>query len=190
MRALISLGLPAPRTLPGDPFGMLVDAARTWLTGKKRTFRFPEGDLTLVLEDIAVEGSDLARIIGQGSTSKPGQPSSSVGDPLDQPQRRRGSMQDRGEQGRQQGCGDLVAQVGQKAGDANARHAPAEPALAAGFAKPGLSHHRRQLYGVEHPQQVDQAVTHTCHAHRELPYLSAGRRFAQPQRPLTRDPRG
>src|SRR6201982_2602616 len=63
--AAASLGLSAPRTLPGDPFGMLVDAARTWLTGKKRTFRFPEGDLTLVLEDISVEGSDLARIIGQ-----------------------------------------------------------------------------------------------------------------------------
>ena len=38
--AAASLGLPQPRTLPGDPFGMLVDAARTWLTGKKRTFRF------------------------------------------------------------------------------------------------------------------------------------------------------
>jgi hypothetical protein len=63
--AAASLGLPQPRTLPGDPFGMLVDAARTWLTGKKRTFRFPEGDLTLVLEDISLEGSDLARIIGQ-----------------------------------------------------------------------------------------------------------------------------
>ena len=46
--AAASLGLPQPRTLPGDPFGILVDAARTWLTGKKRTFRFPEGDLTLV----------------------------------------------------------------------------------------------------------------------------------------------
>ena len=63
--AAASLGLPQPRTLPGDPFGMLVDAARTWLTGKKRTFRFPEGDLTLILEDISLEGSDLARIIGQ-----------------------------------------------------------------------------------------------------------------------------
>src|ERR1700751_4306024 len=63
--AAASLGLPQPRTLPGDPFGMLVDAARTWLTGKKRTFRFAEGVLNLVLEDISLEGSALARIIGQ-----------------------------------------------------------------------------------------------------------------------------
>jgi len=63
--AAASLGLPQPATLPGDPFGMLVDAAGTWLIGKKRTFRFPEGDLTMVLADISVEGSDLARIIGQ-----------------------------------------------------------------------------------------------------------------------------
>ena len=48
--AAASLGLPQPGTLPGDPFGLLVDAARTWLTGKKRTFRFPEGDLTMVLD--------------------------------------------------------------------------------------------------------------------------------------------
>ena len=63
--AAASLGLPQPVTLPGDPFGMLVDAARIWLTGKKRTFRFPEGDLSMVLVDISVEGSDLPRIIGQ-----------------------------------------------------------------------------------------------------------------------------
>jgi hypothetical protein len=63
--AAASLGLPQPSTLPGDPFGTLVDAAGSWLIGKKRTFRFPEGDLTMVLADITVEGSDLARIIGQ-----------------------------------------------------------------------------------------------------------------------------
>jgi len=63
--AAASLGLPQPGTLPGDPFGLLVDAARTWLIGKRRTFRLPEGELTLVLADITVEGSDLARIIGQ-----------------------------------------------------------------------------------------------------------------------------
>jgi hypothetical protein len=63
--AAASLGLPQPSTLPGDPFGLLVDAAGTWLIGKKRTFRFPEGDLTMVLADITVEGSDLAKIIGQ-----------------------------------------------------------------------------------------------------------------------------
>ena len=32
--AAASLGLPQPGTLPGDPFGLLVDTARTWLTGK------------------------------------------------------------------------------------------------------------------------------------------------------------
>jgi len=61
--AAASLGLPQPGL--GGPFGMLVDAATTWLIGTKRTFRFPEGELTMVLTDISVEGSDLARIIGQ-----------------------------------------------------------------------------------------------------------------------------
>ena len=59
------LGLPQRGTLPGDPFGLLVDTARTWLIGKKRTFRFPEGDMTMVLTDISVQGSDLARFVGQ-----------------------------------------------------------------------------------------------------------------------------
>ncbi|HWM95601.1 MAG TPA: hypothetical protein VNO54_00965 [Streptosporangiaceae bacterium] len=63
--AAASLGLPQPGTLPGDPFGMLVDAARTWLTGKKRTFRFADGDVTMVLTDISVQGSDLAKFVGQ-----------------------------------------------------------------------------------------------------------------------------
>ena len=63
--AAASLGLPQPGTLPGDPFGLLVDTARTWLIGKKRTFRFPEGDLTMVLTDISVQGSDVARFVGQ-----------------------------------------------------------------------------------------------------------------------------
>jgi len=63
--AAASLGLPQPGTLPGDPFGLLVDAARIWLTGKKRTLRFPEGDLTMVLTDISVQGSDLAKFVGQ-----------------------------------------------------------------------------------------------------------------------------
>jgi hypothetical protein len=63
--AAASLGLPQPGTLPGDPFGLLVDAASTWLTGKKRTLRFPEGDLTMVLTDISVQGSDVARFVGQ-----------------------------------------------------------------------------------------------------------------------------
>ena len=35
--AAASIGLPQPGTLPGDPFAVLVDAARAWLTGKKRT---------------------------------------------------------------------------------------------------------------------------------------------------------
>jgi hypothetical protein len=63
--AAASLGLPQPGTLPGDPFRLLVDAARTWLIGKKRTFRFPEGDLTMVLTDISMQGSGLARFVGQ-----------------------------------------------------------------------------------------------------------------------------
>ena len=60
-----SLGLPQPGFLPGDPFGMIVDAARAWLVGKQRTLRFAGHELTMVLTDISVEGSDLARAVGQ-----------------------------------------------------------------------------------------------------------------------------
>jgi hypothetical protein len=60
-----SLGLPPLGLLPGDPFGMIVDAARAWLVGKERTIRFAGQELTMVLTDIAVEGSDLARAVGQ-----------------------------------------------------------------------------------------------------------------------------
>ena len=63
--AAASLGLPQPGTLVGDPFAALVNAARAWLTGKKRTFRFSGHDLTLTLSDISMEGADLARIMGQ-----------------------------------------------------------------------------------------------------------------------------
>jgi LmeA-like phospholipid-binding len=63
--AAASLGLPQPSTLVGDPFAVVVDAARTWLIGKKRTFKFAERDLTLILEDLSVEGSDLAKAVGQ-----------------------------------------------------------------------------------------------------------------------------
>jgi hypothetical protein len=63
--AAAALGLPAPAALAGDSFGALVDAARGWLIGKKRTFSLAGHDLTLVLEDLSVEGSDLARAIGQ-----------------------------------------------------------------------------------------------------------------------------
>jgi hypothetical protein len=63
--AAASIGLPQPGTLPGDPFAVLVDAARAWLTGKKRTFRFAGHDLTLTLSDISVDGADLARVIGR-----------------------------------------------------------------------------------------------------------------------------
>jgi hypothetical protein len=63
--AAASIGLPQPGTLPGDPFAVLVDAARAWLTGKPRTFRFSGHDLTLTLSDISVEGADLARVVGQ-----------------------------------------------------------------------------------------------------------------------------
>ena len=63
--AAASLGLPTPAALAGDSFGALVDAARNWLIGKQRTFSFAGQDLTLILEDLSVEGSDLARAIGQ-----------------------------------------------------------------------------------------------------------------------------
>ena len=63
--AAASLGLPQPGLLVGDPFGAIVDTARNWLIGKKRTFTFAGLDLTLVLEDLAVEGSDLAKAVGQ-----------------------------------------------------------------------------------------------------------------------------
>lgn len=63
--AAASLGLPQPGLLVGDPFAVIVDAARNWLIGKKRTFTFAGGDLTLVLEDLSVEGSDLAKAVGQ-----------------------------------------------------------------------------------------------------------------------------
>lgn len=63
--AVQSLGLPPLGFLPGDPFGMIVDAARAWLVGKQRTIRFAGHELTMVLTDIAVQGSDLARAIGQ-----------------------------------------------------------------------------------------------------------------------------
>src|SRR5260370_34946636 len=60
-----SLGLPQPGFLPGDPFAAVVDAARAWLVGKKRTLRLSGQDLTMILTDISVEGSDLARAVGQ-----------------------------------------------------------------------------------------------------------------------------
>ena len=60
-----SLGWPASDVLPGDPFGVVVDAARGWLVGQPRTLRISGRDLTLTLTDIAVEGSDMARAMGQ-----------------------------------------------------------------------------------------------------------------------------
>ena len=63
--AAASLGLPQPGLLMGDPFTVIVDTARNWLIGKRRTFTFAGRELTLVLEDVSVEGSDLARAVGQ-----------------------------------------------------------------------------------------------------------------------------
>ena len=63
--AAASLGLPQPGLLIGDPFTAIVDTARNWLIGKKRTFTFAGLNLTLVLEDLSVEGSDLAKAVGQ-----------------------------------------------------------------------------------------------------------------------------
>ena len=63
--AAASLGMPPPGSFPGDPFVMMVSAARSWLIGKKRTFRFRDQDVTLFLTDISVEGAELARAVGQ-----------------------------------------------------------------------------------------------------------------------------
>ena len=63
--AAASLGLPQAALLAGDPFTMIVDTARSRLIGRKRTFTFAGLDLTLVLEDLSVEGSDLAKAVGQ-----------------------------------------------------------------------------------------------------------------------------
>ena len=59
------MGMPFPQTLPGDPFGVIVGAVRAQLIGKIRTFRVKGRDLTMVLDDISVGGTDLARSIGQ-----------------------------------------------------------------------------------------------------------------------------
>ena len=63
--AAASIGLPQPSTLPGDPFAALVDAARSWLIGKKKTLQFSGQDLTLTLTDISMGSADLARVVGQ-----------------------------------------------------------------------------------------------------------------------------
>jgi hypothetical protein len=63
--AAASLGLPQPGLLIGDPFGVIVDTARNVLIGRRRTFTFAGLDLAMVLEDLSVEGSDLAKAVGQ-----------------------------------------------------------------------------------------------------------------------------
>lgn len=63
--AVQSLGLPQPALLAGDPFTALIEAARSWLVGKKRTIPFAGHDLTMTLTDISMEGPDLARAVGQ-----------------------------------------------------------------------------------------------------------------------------
>ena len=63
--AAASLGLPTPGTFPGDPFVMMVSAARSWLIGKKRAFRLRDQEVTLFLTDISVEGPEIARAVGQ-----------------------------------------------------------------------------------------------------------------------------
>jgi len=60
-----SLGLPTPGILPGDPFALLVDAARAFLVGKRRTISFGGDDLTMTLTDVSISGSDVARLVGQ-----------------------------------------------------------------------------------------------------------------------------
>lgn len=66
--AAASLGLPQPGTLTGDPFVLVVDAARARLVGKKQTFRFAGRDMTMTLSDISVDGADLAKVVGQYGT--------------------------------------------------------------------------------------------------------------------------
>ena len=63
--AAASLGLPTPGILPGDPFSVLVDAVRSFLVGKRRTISFGGDELTMTLTDVAVQGSDVARLVGQ-----------------------------------------------------------------------------------------------------------------------------
>jgi LmeA-like phospholipid-binding len=60
-----SLGLPTPGVFPGDPFAVLVDAARAFLVGRKRTISFGGGELTMTLTGVSVDGSDVARLVGQ-----------------------------------------------------------------------------------------------------------------------------
>ena len=66
--AAASLGLPQPGTLSGDPFVLVVDAARARLVGKTQTFRFSGRDMTMTLSDISVDGADLAKVVGQYGT--------------------------------------------------------------------------------------------------------------------------
>ena len=66
--AAASLGLPRPGTLAGDPFALVVDAARARLVGKTQTFRFSGRDMTMTLSDISVDGADLAKVVGQYGT--------------------------------------------------------------------------------------------------------------------------
>lgn len=63
--AAASLGLPRPGTLASDPVTALADAARAWLLGKRKTFRFSGREVTLTLSDISVEGVDVARFAGR-----------------------------------------------------------------------------------------------------------------------------
>jgi hypothetical protein len=60
-----SIGLPVRGTLPGDPFGAVVGVVRARVIGKNRTFRVNGRDVALILDDISVEGTDLARSMGQ-----------------------------------------------------------------------------------------------------------------------------
>ena len=89
-----------------------------------------------------------ARIIGQCPARQASYPGCCIGDALDQPQRGRGSVQGDGEQARQQGSRNLMAQVRQETGRADPGHAPAEPPRAGGIIGLGISCHNRRLYGL------------------------------------------
>jgi hypothetical protein len=63
-----------------------------------------------------------AGVVGQGAAGKPGGAGQAVGDALDQPEGGGGGAQGGGEEVGEQGGGDLVADVGQEAGRADASY--------------------------------------------------------------------
>ncbi len=67
------------------------------------------------------------RLIRQRATAEPGHPGQRIGDPLDQPQRRRRRPQRRGQERRQQRGRNLMPHIRQETGQANTAHPAAKP---------------------------------------------------------------